>query len=68
MVKGFFVAALAGQGVVDVGQRYGLGTDGDVVALQPVGLAAAVVALVVPAADLARGLDQRRVLLERQLV
>ena len=46
MVKGFFVAALAGQGVVDVGQRYGLGTDGDVVALQPVGVAAAVVALV----------------------
>ena len=36
--------------------------------LQPVGVAAAVVALVVPAADLARGLDQRRVLLERQLV
>ena len=68
MVKGFFVAALAGQGVVDIGQRHGLGTDGDVVALQPVGVAAAVVALVVPVADLTRGFDQRRVLLERQLV
>ena len=68
VVKGLFIAALAGQCVVNVGQRHGLGTNGDVVALQPVGVAAAVVPLMVPAADLACDLDQRCVLLERQIM
>ena len=37
MVKGFFVAALAGQGVVDVGQRYGLGPMGMSSPFSPLG-------------------------------
>ena len=67
MVKGFFVAALAGHGVVDVRQRHHLRGNGDLLALQPVGVAAPVPALVVPAADLVADLDQRLLLLEGQV-
>lgn len=50
MAKGFFVAALARQGVVDVGHCHDLRGNGDILTLQAVRVAAAVPALVMPAA------------------
>ena len=52
----------AGQGVVDVGQGDHLGGDGDVLPLQAVRIAPAVVPLVVPAADLIGVFHQRLIL------
>ena len=45
---GFFVAAVAGQCIVHIGQRDQLCADGDLIALQPIRVAAAIPALVVP--------------------
>ena len=50
--KRLLVAALARQRVVSVGERDDLRGDGDILALEAVGVALAVPALVVPAADL----------------
>ena len=61
MVVGVLIAALAGQGVVHVRQRHHLRRNGDLVPFQPVGVAIAVPALVVPAADGVRHLQQRLV-------
>ena len=68
MAKGFFVAALARQGVVDVGHCHDLRGNGNILTLQAVRVAAAVPALVMPAADGVGCLDQRRLLLEGELV
>ena len=57
--EGFFVAALTGQRVVDVGQRDQLRPDGDVVACQAVRIAPAIPPLVVPAGDAAGRLQKR---------
>ena len=59
MVVGVLIAALAGQGVVHVCQRHHLRRNGDLIPFQPVGVAIAVPALVVPAADSVRHLQQR---------
>ena len=56
---GFFVAAVAGQCIVHIGQRDQLCADGDLIALQPIRIAAAIPAFVVPAGDLVGGLQQR---------
>ena len=60
--EGGLVAAVAGEGVVHIGQRHHLRGDGDLVPLQAIGIAAAVPPLVVPAADLVGGAHQRVVL------
>ena len=62
MVVGVLIAALAGQGVVHVRQRHHLCRNGDLVPFQPVRVAIAVPALVVPAADGVRHLQKRLVL------
>ena len=59
MGEGFFVAALTGQRVVDVGQRDQLRPDGNVVACQAVRIAPAIPPLVVPAGDAAGRLQKR---------
>ena len=63
--EGFFVAALVRERVVHIRQRHDLRRDGDLAAAQPVGVATPVPALVMPAADLARGLEQGVVLRQR---
>ena len=68
MVKGLFVATLTRQGIVDVSQGHNLCGDGDLIPFQTVRVAAAVPALMVPAADGIGHLDQLRLLLEGQLV
>ena len=68
VVEGLLVAALARQRVVDVGHCDDLRGDGDVLALQPVGVAAAVPPLVMPTADGVGCPDKLGFLLERQLV
>ena len=55
---GFFVAAVTGQCIVHIGQRNQLCADGDLIALQPIRVAAAIPAFVVPAGDLVGGLQQ----------
>ena len=62
------VAAHACQRVVHIGNRNDLRRDRDLLAGQAVRIAAAVVALVVPARDLIRGLEQRLLIRERQVV
>ena len=62
VVVGVLITALAGQGVVHVRQRHHLRRNGDLVPFQPVGVAIAVPALVVPAADGVRHLQKRLVL------
>ena len=52
VVKGFFVAPLAGQRVVDICQCHHLRGDGDPFSPQPVRVAVSVPPLMVPAADL----------------
>ena len=59
MVVGVLIAALAGQGVVHVRQRHHLRRNGDLVPFQPVRVAIAVPALMVPATDGVRHLQQR---------
>ena len=61
VVVSVLIAALAGQGVVHVCQRHHLCRNGDLVPFQPVRVAAAVPALVMPAADGVRHLQQRLV-------
>ena len=68
VVKGLFVATLTRQGIVDVSQGHNLCGDGDLIPFQAVRVAAAVPALMVPAADGIGHLDQLRLLLEGQLV
>ena len=58
---------LADQAVVGIGQCDHLRRDGDAIALQAVGEAAAVPALMMPAADLERELHQRLVLILGQI-
>ena len=67
VVKGRLIAALTGQRIVHIGQGNDLGGDGDLIALEPVGIASAVPPLVVPAADLAGDLHQGFVLVEGDL-
>ena len=62
------VAAHACQRVVHIGNRNDLRRDRDLLAGQAVRIAAAVVALVMPARDLIRGLEQRLLIRERQVV
>ena len=59
---GLLITALAGQCVVHIGQCHHLCCNGDLVALEPVRVAAAVPPLVVPAADSVCHLYQRFVL------
>ena len=66
--KCLFIDPLAGQRVVDVRQGHHLGADGDLVPLQPVGVAAPVVPLVVPAADGPGHLYQGLVVMDGQIV
>ena len=61
-----FVAAVARQRVVYVRERDHLRRDRDLLAEQAVRVAAAVPALVMPAADLDRGLEQRLLAVRRQ--
>ena len=65
VVVSVLIAALTGQGIVHVRQRHHLRRNGDLVPFQPVGVAIAVPALVVPAADGVRHLQQRLVLRNR---
>jgi len=65
--KRLLVAALARQRVVSVGKRDDLRGDGDILALEAVGIALAVPALVVPAADLKGVFDDRFILIDRQV-
>ena len=58
---------LADQTVIGIRQRYHLCCDGDVIALPAIGIAAAVPALMVPAADLDRKFHQRLVLILGQI-
>ena len=58
MRERLLVHAIAGQGVVDVDQCHDLRRYGNLLALQPIGVSAAVVALVMPAADVARSAHQ----------
>ena len=51
VIVGVLIAALAGQSVVYVCQRHHLRRNGDLIPFQPVGVAIAVPALVVPATD-----------------
>ena len=62
------VAAHACQRVVHIGNRNDLRRNRDRLAGQTVRIAAAVIALVVPARDLIRGLEQRLLIRERQAV
>ena len=55
----FFIAAVAGQRVVDVSQSHDLSGDRDIVPYQSVGIASPIIALVVPAADLIGGFDEQ---------
>ena len=66
MGEGFLVAALAGQGIVNIGQGRYLCSNGNIIAAQPIGVAFAVPALVVPAADFNGIFDQCFVLIKRQ--
>ena len=59
VVVGVLIAALAGQSVVHVRQCHHLRRNGDLIFFQPVRVAIAVPALVVPAADGVRHLQQR---------
>ena len=59
VVVSVLIAALAGQGVVHVRQRHHLRRNGDFVPFQPVRVAIAVPALMVPATDGVRHLQQR---------
>ena len=61
VVVGVLIAALAGQSVVHVCQRHHLRRNGDLVPFQPVRVAIAVPALMMPAADGVRHLQQRLV-------
>ena len=65
--KRLLVAALARQRVVSVGKRDDLRGDGDILALEAVGVALAVPALMVPAADLKGVFDDRFILIDRQV-
>ena len=65
--KGLVLVPLAGQTVIGIRQRYHLCCDGDVIALPAIGIAAAVPALMVPAADLDRKFHQRLVLILGQI-
>ena len=67
MGKRLLVAALARQRVVSVGKRDDLRGEGDILALEAVGVALAVPALVVPAADLKGVFDDRFILIDRQV-
>ena len=58
---GFFVAAVTGQCIIHIGQRDQLCADGDFIALQPIRIAAAIPAFVVPAGDLVGSLQKRLV-------
>ena len=60
--EGGLIDPLAGEGVVHVGEGDDLGGYRDLVALEAVGIAPAVVSLVVPAADVPGDLHQRLVL------
>ena len=66
--EGLLVAAIARERVVNIRERDDLCRNGDLVALEPVGIAAAVPALMMPAADLVRGAHERVVLRERHIV
>ena len=68
MGDGRFIAAHAGQGIIYVGQGGDLGGDGDLLALQAVGVAPSVIPLVVPAADLIGGVDEGVVRVKGQLL
>ena len=68
VVKGFFVAPLAGQRVVDICQSHHLRGDGDSFPPQPVRVAVAVPPLMVPAADLQGVTEQRLFLSEGHLL
>ena len=65
--EGLVLVLLADQTVIGIRQRYHLCCDGDVIALPAIGIAAAVPALMVPAADLDRKLHQRLVLILGQI-
>ena len=67
VVERFFVAALARQCVVYIGQRHDLRGDGDLLTFKPVRVAAPVPALMMPAAYSVGRLDKVGLLLERQL-
>ena len=66
--EGRVLVPLAGQTVIGIRQRYHLCCDGDVIALPAIGIAAAVPALMVPAADLDRKFHQRLVLILGNLI
>ena len=68
MGDGRLIAAHAGQGIIYVGQGGDLGGDGDLLALQAVGVAPSVIPLVVPAADLIGGVDEGVVRVKGQLL
>ena len=65
VIVGVLIAALAGQSVVYVCQCHHLRRNWDLIPFQPVGVAIAVPALVVPAADGVRHLQKRLVLRNR---
>ena len=60
----FFVYTLADQGVIHIRQRHHLDGYGDLIALQAVRIATAIIALVVPATDITGNLNQRLILVK----
>ena len=67
MGEGILIAPLGGQGVVHVRQGHNLGGNGNLVSQEPVGIAPAVPALVMPAADVVGHLHQRVVLVDGEV-
>ena len=68
MRKCLLIHTLAGQCIVNVGQRHDLSRDGDVVSLNTIRISLAVIPFMVPPADGISLLHQRFFLMEGQLL